>query len=349
MQTVTHKYMAVRSRNGHRGQDRALFNTERLYNAPIRLREAATGSHRRTCSVNLQHAHPTHPRADDPAYNSYSGKLGESVLKRVDTGYAEFLCRAERGKPLTTTPYRLNSLEISEPAVDRPEVLADGRLGFIHVKGLPRFGYRMDGRWPTGVQPQIIRVTRTPRILSVCPVFQVQKEVSVTVTGHLIMDLSLKSLETSVDNRRKVLQVPGLLDTGHRKTVGRLRRKTRQQRDSALKAGLASFEHRAFRSESVNQRFHCTYGPFEGYLEALRPLRLVEQTGQDSFHSLRHRSTPQLEIEYMVIAIEDTQIRNMVRFAKDRPEQLGTKVSKKAVFNRSVPIGNGPETDTFSE
>ena len=341
--------MAVTSRNGHRGQDRALFNTGPLYNAPIRLREAATGSHRRTCSVNLQHAHPTHPRADDPAYNSYSGKLGESVLKRVDTSYAEFLCRAERGKPLTTTPYRLNTLEISEPAVNRPAVWAAGRLGFIHVKGLPRFGYKVDVRLPTGEQPQIIRVTRTPRRLSVCPVFQVQKEVPVAVKGLPIMDPSLKSLETSVDNRRKILQVPGLLDKRHRKTMRHLRRKTRRQRDSALKGTLASFKYRALRSESVNQRFHCTYGPFKGYLEVLRPLRLVEQTGQDSLHSLRRRIAPQLEIDYKVIAIEDTQIRNMVRSAKDKPEELGTNVSKKAVLNHSVPIGNGPETDTFSE
>ena len=151
MQTATLKYKAATTSAGYRQLEQAMLHMGLLYNAAIRHREAATGWHRRGFSLKLQTAHLTELRAKDPVYAAYSRRLEDTVLKRVNTAYAEFFKRPQRVRPRTSSPHRFNTLEVCEPRVNHLTLPEDRKKGYIHVKGLPRLSFRPDQRIPEGV------------------------------------------------------------------------------------------------------------------------------------------------------------------------------------------------------
>ena len=209
MQTVTLKYKATTSRSGYRQLEQAMLDMGWLYNALIRHRESARSSHRRSWSLKLQSAHLTDLHRHDPSYNHYARRLLESVAMRANTVYSEFFKRPERGKRHTTSPYRFNTLELSEPANLHLKTSEDGRFGYIHVKGLLRLTFKVDGRLPEGEQPRLIGITRTPRRLNVCLVFQVEKDIPAPAKKSVGIDPGVKHLLSAVDEREEVIQIPG--------------------------------------------------------------------------------------------------------------------------------------------
>ena len=337
MQTVTLKYKATTSRNGYRRLEQAILDMGWLYNALIRHRESARGSHRRRWSLKLQNAHLTDLHRHDPSYNRYARRLLESVAKRANTAYSEFFKNPqERSKPRTTSPYRFNTLELTEPGVAHLKLSEEGRFGYIHAKSLPRLTFTVDGRLPRGEQPRIIGITRTPRRLNDRLVFQVEKVIPEPTRKSVGIDPGVKNLLTAVDDQGGVLHVPGLDDTRYRKTMRRLRRRMQRQRDAALKEGRARFISHRNKSGKTKQRFRWTEGPSRSYLKTMAQLRRVEQKRQDSLHGLQHRITSQLVKDHAVVCIEDTRIANMVRSAKGTVDNPGSNVRQKAGLNRSI-------------
>ena len=336
MQNVTLKYRATATRQGYRQLEQAMLHMGHLQNALVRHRLASTGCHRRQWSRKLQNAHLTDLHRNDPVYNSYSRRLLESAAKRVNTSFSEYFKRPERGRPRTTSPYRCNTLELSEPAINHLKVSADRRTGYIHVKGLPRLSLRADTRLPLDQQPRIIRITRTPRRYNILLVFNQEKELPAPISQSAGIDPGVKHLLTAVDESDEVLQVPGLRDQEHRKTMRKLRRKMQRQRDSALKDGRARFVSQRLASGPTKQRFRWTEGPSRNYLRTLTRLRRVEQKRQDSLAGLQHRITSQLVKDHQVICIEDTRISNMVRSARGTVDNPGSHVRQKSGLNRSI-------------
>ena len=133
MQNITLKYRAAASRHGYRQLEQAMLHMGYLQNALIRHRLASTGSHRGKWSLNLQNAHLTDLHRNDPVYNGYARKLLESTAKRVNTSFSEYFKRPERGRPRTGSPYRLNTMEVSEPAVAHLKLSTDGSKTYIHI------------------------------------------------------------------------------------------------------------------------------------------------------------------------------------------------------------------------
>ena len=336
MPAVSLKYKATATRDGYRRIEQGMLDMGRLYNALITHRQSAKGSHRRHFSLKLQNAHLTDLHRHDPVYNRYARRLLESVAKRVNTSYAEFFKKPERGKPHTQSPFRFDTLELSEPANQHLKLSPNGKTASIHVKGLPRLSFQADGRLPQGQQPRVIRITRTPRRLNVCLVFQVNKEIPEARHQSVGIDPGVKHLLTAVNDAGNVLQVPGLKDNQHRKIKRRLLRKAQRQRNAALKDGRARFISQKLRNGKTKQRFRWTDGPSRGYLKTLAQLRRVEQKRQDSLTGLQHRITSMLVRNHQLVAIEDTQTRNMVRSAKGTVENPGANVRQKASLNRSI-------------
>ena len=336
MQTVSLKYKASTSRDGYRRIDQPMLDMGRLYNALIVHRQSATSSHRRGFSLKLQTAHITDLHRNEATYNQYARRLLESVAKRVNTSFVEYFKRTERGKPRTGSPHRFNTLEISEPRVAHLKTSENGKMGYIHIKGLPKLSFQVDSRLPLDAQPRIIRITRTPRRLNICLVFQVEKEEPFPTHESVGIDPGVKHLITAVNESGRIVQVPSLGDSHHHKAKRRLHRKAQRQRDAALRDGRARFISQKLRNGKTKQRFRWTDGPSKAYLKTLAQLRRVEQKGQDSLHGLQHRITSQLVRDHKVIAIEDTQIRNMVRSAKGTVENPGSNVRQKAGLNRSI-------------
>ena len=336
MVTTTLRYKATTNKGGYRRIDQAMLDMGFLYNAVIRHRQAATGWHRRRWSLKLQNADVTDLHRNDPQFNRYARRLLESVIKRVNTSYARFFKDPAAGRPRTVSPYRFNTLEISDPAVAHLKLAKDSKTGYVHVKGLPRLRFRTDSRLPEGEQPRIIRITRTQRRLNLCLVFQVKKEQALPANQSVGIDPGVHSLITAVNEKGTVTQMEGLKDTKHCQLMRKLRRKIQRQRDSALKDGRARFVSHRNRNRELKQRFRWTEGPSRNYLKTLAQLRRVEQKRQDSLNGLQHRISSQLVSEHQVVAIEDTRVANMTRSARGTLESPGTNVRQKAGLNRAI-------------
>ena len=336
MQTTTLKYRAATTSQGYRKLDQTMLHMGHLRNTLIRHRMAASGSHKRRWSLKLQNAHLTDLHRNDPVFNQYARRLLESTAKRIKTSFNEYFKRPERGRPRTSSPHRCNTLELSEPRVNHLKVSEDGRKGYIHIKGLPRLSFKIDGRLPINEQPRIIRITRTPRRFNVLLVFNQEIPALPAPNQSVGIDPGVKHMLTAVDEASQVTQVPGLKDSEHRKVMRRLRRKMQRQRDAALKHGRARFVSQKLSNGRTKQRFRWTEGPSRNYLKTLAQLRRVEQKRQDSLTGLQHRITSQLVKHHKVICIEDTRIANMVRSATGTVANPGTNVRQKVNLNRSI-------------
>ena len=335
--TTTLRYKANTNRNGYRQVDRCLLRMGELYNAAIRHRQSATGSHQRGWSLKLQNAHLTDLHRNHPDFNPYSRRLLEATLKRANLAYTRYFIQPDAGRPRTKNPHLFNTIEISEPAANHLKISEDSRTASVHIKGLPTLTLKADHRLPKDKQPRAIRITRTPRRLNVSLVFNIEARTP-TKPLHLSVgiDPGVKHLLTAVDDEGEVLQVLGLDDSLHRKTKRRLLRKIQRQRDTALKEGRAHFVSHRNRNGTLKRRFRWTHRPSKSYLNALAQLRRVEQKRQDAREGLQHRITSHLVRDHNLIAIEDTRIRNMTRTAKGTMEQPGSKVRQKAGLNRAI-------------
>ena len=336
MESTTLKHRTTTSREGYRQLEQAMLHMGQLRNALIRHRMASTGSHRHQWSMKLQNAHLTDLHRHDPVYNRYARRLLESTAKRVNTSFNEYFKRPERGRPRTSSPYRCNALELSEPAVNHLKVSENGKTGYIHIKGLPRLSFKIDGRLPINDQPRIIRITRTPRRFNILLVFNQEVPAVPAPKQSVGLDPGVRLLLTAINEAGQVTQVPGLKDQQHRKVMRRLKRRMQRQRDAALKDGRARFVSHKLSTGRTKQRFRWTDGPSRNYLKTLAQLRRVEQKRQDSLAGLQHRITSKLVRDHQVICIEDTRISNMVRSARGTVENPGTNVRQKASLNRSI-------------
>ena len=169
--------------------NKPMLDLGRLQNALILHRQSANGSHRRKWSPNLQNAHLTDLHRNDPAYNRYGRRLLESVAKRVNTSFSEYFKRPEYGRARTASPYQFNTLELSEPANRHLKLSESGKTGYVHVKGLPRLTFKVDGKdSPKTSSPRMIRITPTPRRFNVLLVFKMEKEAPKPVSNSVGID-----------------------------------------------------------------------------------------------------------------------------------------------------------------
>ena len=226
---------------------------------------------------------------------------------------------------------------MSEPANRHLKVSDDGRTGLIHVKGLPLLKFNTDSRIPEGVQPKVLRITKTPRRWLLTLVFDLEVPAWPEPTLNSVgIDPGIKQVITAIDDTSQCLQIAGFKDSQHRKIKRRLTRKAQRQRDSALKEGRARFTSQKLRSGKTKSRFRWEGAPSRNYLKTIDRLRRVEQKRHDGMRGFQHRTTTELVRQYQTVCIEDTAIRNMTRSAKGTVENPGSKVRQKAGLNRSI-------------
>ena len=337
----TLRYKVATTRGGYRQVDQCLLLMGQLYNATIQHREAATGLHRKAWSIKIQTAHITDLHRNQPEFNPYARRLLESTVKRANTAYSRFFNLPGTGHPRTKSPYRFNTLEISEPANRHLKFSKDGKSAFVHIKGLPRLRLKTDGRLPLDQQPRVILITRTPRRLNACLVFNTEKPPYIEPPNQSVgIDPGVRNMLTAVDEKGRVLRIPGINDSQHRKAKKRMQRKAQRQRDAALRDGRARFVSQKNNNGTVKRRFRWTDGPSKSYLRNQAMLRRVEQKRQDALSGLQHRITTQLVRDHQVICIEDTKIKEITRSAKGTAEQPGSNVRLKASFNRAILAQN---------
>ena len=294
MDRTTLQYRGYTSPAGKRRIDDVLLLMGHLQNALIQHRYAANSTHRRRWSLNLQNAHLTDLHRNNAEYNSCARRLLEGTARRVNKSFSNFFNDPQNvGRPQTKSPYQNHTLEISEPASQH---LKPGKHGWttIHIKGLPTIRFRTDRRLPTENQPKVIRITKTPKRLVVSLVFDHEpKELPEPNDESVGIDPGKKWLLTAKSDDGSVLQVPGIDDAAHQKTMRQLRHKMQRQRDAAVNDGHARWVSQKS-THGTKRRFRWIDQPSKNYLEVVAQLRRVEQTRQDTMRGLQHRLSTQL-------------------------------------------------------
>ena len=330
------QYAATTSQAGYRRLEAAMLQMGHLRNALIRHRNVARGSHRRAFTLKLQNSHLTDLHRHDPEFHAYSRRLLESVAREVNKSYSTYFKHTEVGQPQTASPYRNQTLEISEPATKHLKFHQKGWAS-IHVKGLPVRKFRTDQRLPDEEQPKVIRITLKPRRLTISLTYQSEpRDIGKPTRTSVGIDPGVKQNVTAVSNEGTVLQIAGFDIRPHLKVKRRLLKKMQRQRDAALRDGRARFISQKTRSGKNKRRFRWIEQPSKQYLKTLKQLRKVEQTRQDSMRGYQHRVSHQLVRDHQIICIEDTKTANMTRSTKGTTEEPGTNVRQKAGLNRSI-------------
>ena len=335
MEPTALQYRAQTSHAGYRRIDDVLLLMGHLQNALIRHRNCATSSHRRHWNHKLQNAHLTNLHRHQPEFNTCARRLLEGTTRRVNKAFDQFFNDPDAGKPTTKSPYRNDTLEISEPRVQHLKPSKPG-WATIHIKGLPTIRFRTDRRLPTDTQPKVIQITRKPKGIVVSLTFQHEPpQIAEPTKDSAGIDPGRKHLITVKSDDGSILQVPGIDDSAHQKTKRRLRRKMQRQRDAALRDGRARFISQKSQ-HGTKRRFRWIGRPSKGYLKTLAQLRRVEQTRRESLRGFQHRLSTQIVRDHQIICMEDTKTRNLTRSAKGTVEQPGKNVAQKRALNRGI-------------
>lgn len=335
MPATSLQYKLTATRAGYRQLDQALVDMGNLQNALILHRKYAGRmpfrKYRKIQTAALGEL------KQDRAYEGYARKLLEAVAKRVENAFNKAFREPGTRRPQTSSPYRFQTMEVSEPKVRHLKLSDDGKAGMIHVKGLPLTRFRTDGRLPKGIQPRVFRITRTPRRWLLTLVFdQEPGEWPQPNLESVGIDPGVKQVITAVDETGQFLQLQGFTDSEHRKARRRLMRKAQRQRDAALKDGRARFVSQRLRSGKTKRRFRWEGQPSRNYLQTVSRLRRVEQKRHDDRGGFQHRITTELARQYQTVCIEDSRVRNMTASARGTVEEPGTRAGQKAGLNRSI-------------
>ena len=197
---------------------------------------------------------------------------------------------------------RFRTIELYS-GVDRfVQVNAAGTNADIRIKGLPAMRLRLHRPLPDG-QPLVIRITRTPR-----------RVVASLVYGHMDPEPAAAPPERPVGIDAGVVQRLTISDGRYvdRREFDRRRLIRLQRRVSRAKRGSAS---RRKKVRALAKEWQ----------------RIAERDRGD-----QHQLAAAIIRDYDFIAVEDLQIRNMVRSAAGTVEEPGHNVAAKSGLNRSI-------------
>ena len=302
----TYQVAVQLTRDGHRRLDERMRAHARLYNAALQERRDAWRMARKSINYAGQNRELTLVRQDDPEWAAEHRRLAVGTLKRVDLAFAAFFRRVKAGEtpgfPRFKSWRRFRTLDIYSGVDHFLKVNDAGDKATIRIKGLPTMRLSLHRPLPEG-QPLSIRITRTPR-----------RVVASLVYPHEV------PLPTTTDPQCPVGIDAGVaqrftLSEGHhvdRRNLDRRKLRRLQRCVSRAKRGSAS---RRRKVKALGKEWQ----------------RIYERNRGDE-----HQLSAALVGDYDFIAVEDLQIRNMVRSAAGTIEEPGSNVAAKSGLNRSI-------------
>ena len=302
----THQFRVKLSRDGHRRLDERLAAHARLYNAALQERRDAWRMARRSITFASQCRELTSVRQDDPEWSGERRLLAVATLKRVDGAFQAFFRRVKAGEtpgfPRFKPRSRFRTIELHSGAGRFVQVNAAGTKATIRIKGLPAMRLRLHRPLPGG-QPLVIRITRTPR-----------RVVASLVYAHVDPQPAEAAPARPIGIDAGVAHRFTLSDGRHieRRDVDRRKLRRLQRRVSRAKRGSASRRKKVAALAKEWQR-------------------ITERNRGDE-----HQIAAAIVRDYDFIAVEDLQIRNMVRSAAGTVDEPGSNVAAKSSLNRAI-------------
>ena len=302
----THQFGVQLTRDGHRRLDDRLAAHCRLYNAALQERRDAWRMARTSITYAGQSRELTLIRKDDPEWAGEHRRLAAGTLKRVDDAFQAFFRRVKAGGtpgfPRFKPRSRFRTIELHSGAGRFVQVNAAGTKATIRIKGLPTMHLRLHRPLPEG-QPLVIRITRTPR-----------RVVASLVYAHVDPQPAEATPARPVG-----------IDAGvaHRFTLSDGRHVERRDLD---RRRLRRLQRRVARSKRGSS----------GRRKKVAALAREWQRVSERNRSDEHQISAVIVRDYDFIAVEDLQIRNMVRSAAGTAEEPGSNVAAKSGLNRAI-------------
>ena len=306
MSARTYQVTVQLTRDGHRRLDERMRAHARLYNAALQERRDAWKMGGISLSFASQSRELTLVRQDNPEWAAERRSVAVETLKRVDRAFAAFFRRVKAGEtpgfPRFKSWRRFRTLDIYSGDEHFLKVNAAGDKGTIRIKGWPTMRLRLHRTLPEG-QPLQIRITKTPRRVVASLVYP--REVPLP-------------LDTAP-------QCPVGIDAGvvRRITLSDGRHVDRRDLDRCKLRRLQRCVSRAKRGSASRRRKVKALG---------KEWQRVSERNRGDEHQL----SAALVAEYDFIAVEDLQIRNMVRSAAGTADEPGSNVAAKSGLNRSI-------------
>ena len=297
---TTHQVRVYTNSQGHAHLERVLRECAVLYNAALEEWRTAYKTTGKSPSMYDQMKQLTQIRAEDEFWGSISVQVGRGVLQRAERARNAFYRRVKRGEapgyPRYKSRHRWRTVEVAQPS---PSMVKNDS---VNIVGLPRLRIRRSSReMPDSKCIKSLSVTKRGRRIYAQIGYVVERELLPPSDKIVGIDMGVSD---------------GMaLSTGER--VGRRRKpdarlKRAQLRLSRCKKGSRRWWQR--RTVLSNQQ----------YRERVRNRNEC------------HRITTSLVRRFGLIAVEDLQVKNMVRSARGTVEQPGRNVSQKAGLNRSI-------------
>ena len=302
----TYQFRVQLTRDGHRRLDDRLAAHARLYNAALQERRDAWRMCRTSITYAGQSRELTLVRQDDPDWAGEHRRLAVGTLKPVDAAFQAFFRRVKAGEtpgfPRFKPRRRFRTLELYAGDRHLLQVNKASTKATIRIKGLPTMRLRLHRPLPEG-QPLVIRITRTPR-----------RVVASLVYAHMNPPPAEGAPAEPVGIDAGITHRLTLSDGRHveRRDLDRRRLRRLQRRVARAKRG----------SSRRRKKVAALAREWQGIAERNR--------GDE------HQLAAAIVRDYDLIAVEDLQIRNMVRSAAGNAEEHGSNVAAKSGLNRAI-------------
>ena len=289
-------------------------------------------------------------RKHNPQLSAISYDIARgTTVRRIDRAFQEFYARCKiegenPGFPRFKPEHRFRTLSsfcVKEPNFEYDATTGKGKVKF---KGLPdirfKLGRESRGRVPNGQIPCTIHIKRKTRGINLSMVFDIgdapKIDTSIAPRNPVGIDVGIteRAALSSGDVMPKRVR-----DKRREKRRKRLQRKMNRQWEAAVKEGRAKTVWRGKYTKTGRRKYHREWvggKPSKGYRETRDQLKRLGYRDAVRNRNEIHRWTTKVVRAHDGVAVEDLQIKNMMKSAKGTQEEPGKNVAQKRGLNRSI-------------
>ena len=315
---------AYLSANGHERLDTALALQRKLYNAALEHRRNTYKAKGDSVSKFAQSRELTDIRAELPEYEAIDRRVSIGTLERLDRAYRAAFDRWKRGEskfgfPRYKGAARFRTIEIYSRANRYMGYNSESGKGRIRIKGLPILRFK-SGRIPADQQPKHILITRTPKGVYVSMSFDFEDTPppadDAPPRSPVGVDVGIAKRATLSSGE----MLPRRETTRWERCKRRFQRKMKRQEEAALRDGRAEWVRTGWDSNTKRYKFRLHWiQPSRSYEKTRAAYRRASYREQVRDRNYLHRVSARVVKNYDLIAVEDLNIKNMVRSARGTP------------------------------
>ena len=302
---TTYQLRCYVRKGDHARLDEVRGMLNRLYNAALQERRDAYQMAGVSINLFQQNAGLTAIRADWPEWEALDVQLGRGVLRQLERAFTAFFRRVKTGErpgfPRFRPISRFRCIEVAQPRSGMVKVRADGKKGYIRVKGLPTMELRLKKPLPSSDALKSLRLVKRPNGWYADLTYETEKSLLPANDNSAGLDMGV--------NNRIALSTGEMVE----------RRKIDRTRENRLRQAVS----RKVRGSKRRRRAVTT---------------LSRETRRNAVRNRNecHRATTGIVRRFGKIAVEKLEIRNMTRTARGTAEEPGKNVATKSGLNREI-------------